>query len=221
MIPAAQLVVGVIIPAHDEAATVGTVVRIAIASDLGEVLVVSDGSTDATASRAREAGARVLELERNRGKAGAVAEGARVMTADVVLLLDADLTGLRPDHLHDLVRPVLDGSADTTVGLFAGGRGSTDLAQTLTPFLSGQRAIPRSLLLRIEGLERLHYAIELAITRQIEAEGLRLARVQLPGVSQVMKEEKRGILAGLGHRLRMYWQILAFAARPRRSGRSS
>ena len=39
--------------------------------------------------------------------------------------------------------------------------------------------------------------------------------VPMEGVSQVMKEEKRGVLAGLGHRLRMYWEILRYRLRAR------
>lgn len=214
MSAAARPTIGLVVPARNEAVTIAEVARVALASGVGELIVVSDGSTDATAARAREAGARVLELERNVGKGGAVAAGARALQTDYVMLVDADLLGLRAQHLHDLAAPVLEGRADATVGVFTQGRGPTDLGQSLTPFLSGQRLIPRRLLLGIEGIDTLHYAIELAITRRVEALGLRVLHVKMPGLSQVMKEEKRGILRGFAHRLRMYWQIVAFAARP-------
>jgi glycosyltransferase involved in cell wall biosynthesis len=64
------------VPAHNEAPRVGAVVEGLIAQGL-PVLVVDDGSSDGTGDRAREAGARVLRLEPNRGKGGALKAGFR------------------------------------------------------------------------------------------------------------------------------------------------
>ncbi|HYZ99869.1 MAG TPA: glycosyltransferase, partial [Acidimicrobiales bacterium] len=67
-----------LLPAHDEEATVGDVVRRAPATVLGhpvEVVVVDDGSRDATATRARAAGATVRSLGGNRGLGAAVRAG--------------------------------------------------------------------------------------------------------------------------------------------------
>ena len=60
--------VGILIPAFNEEATVADVVKVALESGLGEVLVVADGCTDWTARVAKAAGARVLEYQPNRGK---------------------------------------------------------------------------------------------------------------------------------------------------------
>ena len=54
------------------------------------------------------------------------------------------------------------------------------------------------------------YGVELAINDSIQREGLTLEYVDLPGVSQVLKEQKRGLLAGLRWRFKMYWQILSY-----------
>ena len=83
-----------VIPAKDAAATVGDVVRglRAVIPDL-EILVVDDGSADATGASAAAAGARVLRHEVNQGKGAALQTGfdaAVASGADAVLALDAD-----------------------------------------------------------------------------------------------------------------------------------
>ncbi len=197
-----------IIPAYNEAATVAPVVRVACAAGLGSVLVVDDGSSDGTAEAARAAGADVVRLGTNRGKGGALQAGALSASEDVLVLLDADLVGLRPEHVAALAAPVLSGAADMARGMFTGGRLSTSLAQRVTPQLSGQRALSRDALLGVPGLGESRYGVEVAITRHAIDSGWRLVEVPLPGVSQVMKEEKRGLLRGLGARARMYRDIV-------------
>jgi poly-beta-1,6-N-acetyl-D-glucosamine synthase len=95
--------VAIITAAHNEALTIRQTIRSARAQvGRGQVFIVSDGSTDRTAAIARRAGARVLEVSPNRGKAGALVVGIRHFRLaerfEVVLLLDAD-TQLAPDYL--------------------------------------------------------------------------------------------------------------------------
>lgn len=201
--------VAFIIPAYDEAPNVARVVRVALSTGLGPVLVVDDGSTDGTARAAAAAGARVLRLEGNVGKGGALAAGAAALEEDVVVLLDADLVGLIPDQIHDLTRPVLTGEADMTRGSFTGGRWRTTAAQKIAPQLSGQRAMLREKLLSVPGLAASRYGVEVAITREANERGWRQVEVDLPGVSQVMKEEKLGRRDGFVARLKMYRDVLA------------
>lgn len=205
-----------IIPALDEAATVATVVRVARAAGVGPVLVVDDGSSDATAVMAGRAGAEVLRLQPNRGKGGAVAAGAAARSEDVVVLLDADLVGLRPEHVKALAAPVQHGEADMTRGVFSRGRWSTTAAQKMVPQLNGQRAVLRQALLEVPGLADSRYGIEVAINDHAAEAEWRCQDVTLAGVSQVMKEEKRGLLRGIGVRLRMYLEIVRQLLRPQR-----
>jgi glycosyltransferase involved in cell wall biosynthesis len=205
----------VLIPAFNEGKTVANIVRVALEAGFSGVLVVSDGSTDATVQNARNAGARVLELAQNGGKGAAVAAGARVLETPYLVLLDADLVNLNASHLHQLLEPIHAGRVQTTAGLFSGGGAITDFGNRATPMWSGQRCIPRQTILNTPNLETRGYGIELAINDQINAEGLKLEYVNLRGVSQVLKEQKRGLLAGLAWRAKMYWQILSYAVRGR------
>ena len=116
------------LPAHDEEATVAQVVRRAPTTVGGhpvEVLVIDDGSTDATAARARDAGATVLSVGRNEGLGAAVRRGFSEATrrhAVASAFCDAD-GEYDPAELERLVAPILAGDADYVVGSrFAGGQ---------------------------------------------------------------------------------------------------
>ncbi len=198
---------GIIIPAFNEAASVGTVVSIALEAKLGPVLVVDDGSQDATAQVAKQAGAEVLKLEHNLGKGGAVVAGAQQLKTDVIVLLDADLTGLSAEHVQQLAEPVVNNQADMTRGVFVGGRWRTATAQRLMPQLNGQRALVREKLLEINTLADSRYGIEIAITEYAKRQHWHCQDIPLLGVSQIMKEEKRGFWKGFLIRLRMYAEI--------------
>ena len=80
-----------------------------------ELIVVDDGSTDATAERARAAGAdRVIALEQNGGKGGAVRAGVLAARGRTVAFTDADLS-YSPDQVLRLLAEV-EGGWDVVVG---------------------------------------------------------------------------------------------------------
>ena len=106
------------IPAFNEEKTVGGVVR--AAARHGPVLVVDDGSTDDTAARATEAGAKVLRHEKRRGKGAALATAlaaARAWGAQRVLTLDAD-----GQHDPADVPALLDAAGETPHAIVIGSR---------------------------------------------------------------------------------------------------
>ena len=192
-----------LVPAKDEAERVGATVRALRAlPEVAEVLVVSDGSTDATAARALEAGAHCLDLPRNIGKGGALNAGLAALMGRVaerlspepaaLLLADADLaeTAGRLDRLLD---PVLAGDADLAIadlpaqqgaggfglamGLARRGMARTTGRRMAEP-LSGQRAI------RWEALPALlpfaaGFGIEVAMTIDALHAGLRVVEVEV------------------------------------------
>ncbi len=200
----------VIIPAYNEEKTIGAVVAAARACPLvGRVLVVDDGSQDRTAAVARAAGAEVLAVQGNQGKTAALVSGARAATAPVVMLLDADLIGIAPSHLEALAAPVLSGQAAMSIGVFLDGRWITDLSQSLTPFLNGQRVLRRELLAGLECASRRRYAADALLSLHARRLGVPVCRVRLPGLTHVMKEEKLGWVRGFLARLAMFGQVIA------------
>ncbi len=121
--------VSVCIPARDEAATVGRVVScvrdglMGRAAVVDELVVVDDGSLDATASVARRAGARVVPsspaLPGGRreplGKGDAMRVGVAATAGEIVVFLDADVTNFRPHFVSGLLGPLLTRPATALV----------------------------------------------------------------------------------------------------------
>lgn len=122
--------VSVCLPARDEEATVGQIVEsilTALGGDLGvvdEVLVVDDGSTDATASIARSAGATVVAADEvlpeegpGTGKGEALWKSLAASSGDVVVWCDADISNFDPRFVTRLVAPLL---LDDSLGFVKG-----------------------------------------------------------------------------------------------------
>ncbi|UQN06633.1 glycosyltransferase family 2 protein [Deinococcus sp. QL22] len=208
--------VAVVIPAFNEAETVARVVRVGLTLT-PEVVVVSDGSGDATAAVAREAGARVLELTENGGKGPALKAALEQTGAEFVVMLDADLVGLTREHLDLLLTPVMDGSLDMTIGVFDGGGFVSDWGNKLTPHLSGQRACRRAWLLAVPRLSEERWP-EPPITDALKNTGARWDYVELTNMAQVVKEKKRGFWKGAQARTKMYADLLTYQVRKKRDG---
>jgi glycosyltransferase involved in cell wall biosynthesis len=83
--------VSVVIPAFNEADAIAEVIRdLQAEADWHEILVVDDGSTDATADQAEAAGARVIRQPYNKGNGAAVKAGIRAARGEYLLIIDAD-----------------------------------------------------------------------------------------------------------------------------------
>ena len=112
--------VSFLIPAYNEAATIGEVLARIDALGLdAQIIVVDDGSTDATASvvETYAAGRPHVELLRqpNRGKGSAVRLAAKRMTKDIAVIQDADME-YDPADVVDLIAPIERGVADVVYG---------------------------------------------------------------------------------------------------------
>ena len=199
--------VAAILPAYNEARTIERIIKILReVPELNEIIVVSDGSTDATTNVARKAGAIVLELTSNKGKGAAMFAGAQFTSQEVLLFLDADLEGLLPEQVISIIAPVLKNEADMTIGIFKQGRPLTDWSQAVAPYLSGQRAIKRDLFLKA-GLANSRYDAEVRLTHFAKENSWRVLEIPLVNVTHVIKEEKRGLWSGFFARLGMYRDI--------------
>ncbi|MCW5933452.1 MAG: glycosyltransferase family 2 protein [Fimbriimonadia bacterium] len=212
--------IAAIIPAYNEETRLPKVLQTLLGAQcLHEIVVVNDGSTDRTAEVAAPfEGVRVLNLPRNKGKGGAMFAGATCTDADIIVFFDADLIGFQPEHVRDLIHPVVAEECVMAVGVLKGGRFRTDLAQKITPFISGQRALLRSVFLEVPGIEEARYGVEIALTVYTRRKRYPVSQVSLFGITHTMKEEKLGWWKGTLSRIKMYWEILKAFTRYSRLG---
>ncbi|MBN1166597.1 MAG: glycosyltransferase family 2 protein [Methanospirillaceae archaeon] len=106
-----------VIPAYNEETAIGSVV-LKTKIYVSTVIVIDDGSRDATSKIASLAGAKVITLPDNGGKARAVFRGIEEAKKEeplVIVLIDAD--GQHdPDDIPSVISPILDNNADLVVG---------------------------------------------------------------------------------------------------------
>jgi glycosyltransferase involved in cell wall biosynthesis len=108
--------VSVVIPALNEAENIGAVVREMPWDLIRECIVVDNGSTDATASEATAAGARVVAaLERGYGRACATGAAAADEGSDILVFMDGDGSDV-PAEMGQLLQPILSGDCDFVIG---------------------------------------------------------------------------------------------------------
>jgi glycosyltransferase involved in cell wall biosynthesis len=138
--------VSIVIPACNEALAIGSVVReLAAAAPWHEILVVDDGSRDATSAEAQSAGARVIRHPYNKGNGAAVKTGIRNTSGEYILIIDGDGQHQPADALrltnqlgeYDLV--VGARTSETQAGLAR--RIGNDALNRFATYLSG-RPIP-------------------------------------------------------------------------------
>lgn len=178
------------------------------ASLINEVIVVSDGSTDGTVAIASAIeGVKVVDLPFNIGKGGAMCAGVAHTDADVIAFFDADLVGLRPQHVDQVIRPLLSGQCDMCIGIFKGGKFWSDTGQVITPFLSGQRAMYRKVFESVPFLPEIRMGAEITITTYAKRLKATVKKVVLRGVSNTHKEQKLGLVKGATARAKMYREI--------------
>jgi len=212
-----------LVAARNEAELIGSVVS-ALLPFVDDVVVVDDGSTDATGSEASAAGATVLRSRGRNGKGGAL-EGAlrRLEPADVWLLADGDL-GATAAGLVRLVEVVSSDGADLAIAVLppalGGGFGlvkrtSAHLIRGQSGFLaseplSGQRALTARAMQAVRPLAQ-GFGVETAMTIDAVRAGLRVLEVPIGGLEH--RPTYRN-LRGFLHRGRQGWDI-AKAVLPR------
>lgn len=212
--------VALVMPALDEEATVGDVVRAVPRDRIAEVIVVDNGSRDRTAAVAEAAGARVVREDRRGYGAACLAGVLAAHGADVIVFMDADGSD-PPERLPDVLAPIERGEADLSLGvrdprrsepgaLTPQQRFGNALAVLLMRRLAGARYtdLPPCKAITAAALERVAprdttYGFTIELLLRAHAERLRVVEVPIPcrrrrgGASKVSGTVRGTVLAGV------------------------
>ncbi len=162
---------------------------------------------DATAQRAAERGAWVV-TEPQPGKGEAMGAGVAATDAEVIAFLDADLVGLRPEHVEALVRAVHDG-AGMACGLFDRGPLLNPLFEHVLPALTGERALRREMFESLSPADVRGYRVEAALNSLAKDERLPVVRLVCDGLWHRPKEQKFGPVRGFAAKVSMLLTAVA------------
>lgn len=233
--------VSVIIPCLNEAEAIGAVVRDVRAQQVGEVIVVDNGSTDQTAATAAAAGARVVaEPKRGYGRACAAGVAAVRPTTKIVCFLDGDGSDV-PDFIPRVVAPIAERNADFVLGSRLRGdreEGSLTPQQILAGRLAGSllrltygvrftdmsplRAIRFDRLASL-GMQEQTYGWNLEMQMRVAAAGLRCVEIPVDHRCRQGGESKvsGNLLAGVQASWKITTTFLRLAVMLRRTPRNA
>ena len=201
--------VSCIVPAYNEALSIGNVLAVATSHPLiSEVIAVDDGSTDHTAQViARSKAVRLLALKSNHGKSQAICAGIRASKSPFLLFLDADLVGLKRDDVTALLRPVLTGAVEATISLR---RDALLPWRTIgMDYLSGERVLHRDVVAsHLDAIARLPgFGLETFLNDLLIRRRARIEIVPWDGVGHRYKTQKYGVWRGIRAEARMLLNI--------------
>ena len=208
-----------IIPAFNESERVGlTIQALKTMDSIGRIIVVDDGSSDATSTVAMAAGAEVIRFKKNRGKSAAVSAGVLESKALWILLLDADLAETATEAQLLVKAVLLDQAADVSIAKFPvvpGRGGGMGLAVKVSRWgsqilggwklqapLSGQRCMKRAHLFSVFPLPY-GFGLETALN-------IRMGRLKYSVIEVETKMDHRvtqNDSNGLRHRLRQLFHL--------------
>jgi len=186
--------VSAVICAYNEEKTVSGVINAAMKSMLiKEVIVVNDGSTDNTGREIKQCKyglrLRFIDLPKNMGKGYAMAKGIEHATGEVIVFLDADITGLSNKHISSMVLPVINGKTDMVLGQPS----ETYIHNSINPFkvFTGERVLLKSdLNLLLDEIRDSRFGVETYINLYYGAHEKRIKYVRLNGLFHPIKFQK-------------------------------
>jgi glycosyltransferase involved in cell wall biosynthesis len=223
--------VSVVIPAYNEQATLVSVVRRVLSlSNITEIIIVNDCSTDATGKLADELVlsepiVRAVHQTKNQGKTEALKTGFQHTTGDIVIVQDADLE-YDPSEIPEVIAPILQGQADVVYGSrflvrkqarvlyfyhYLANRGLTFLSNlftniNMTDVETGYKAfrgeIIRNMIITSDG-----FGFEIEVTAKVAK--LRCAIYEVP-ISYCGRTYEEGKKIGMKDGFAALWYILRF-----------
>ena len=177
-----------------------------------EMVVVNDGSTDNTAKIIKNFVKRCpklifVDLKKNKGKTGAVLEGIKRTTGDLIVMLDADLYDLKKEYLDKMLYLVASGQYDMVI--------LDRMTDRLSPFgflgiarlLGGERAFWKKDFLKIDLSNVKNYSLETAINLAYIKKDKKVRTVLAPELKAQWQLVKWNLPTAVKRYLKEFWEV--------------
>lgn len=198
--------ISAIVCARNEEKTIKTVLDAIMAcEEVGEVIVVSDGSTDQTAAIVRTYSVHLIEHAKSWGKAQSMEDAVHKARGETLLFLDADLYRITGSHIKKLIS-VYKKEKGMVVGLRDRGHVMNFLAHFF-PLISGQRILEREIFEKTPSRYKKGYKIEAALNATARHLDKPIATVRLQGVTVRTKLHKTNLFKAIYQYIFMAWHV--------------
>ena len=190
--------ISTIVCVFNEERTIGNIVRALVeSSNVDEVIVINDGSSDGTSKELKHfeqiLKLEIVEFSENRGKGYAMAEGIQRAKGNIIVFIDSDLVNFNIKHVYQLVQTLLGGNADMVIGQPTINMVFHDKLNPLKP-LSGERAVFRKDVIPLVHKMRVsRFGVETLINLYFKAQDKRTKYVNLWGLVHPLKLQKHSV----------------------------
>lgn len=197
-----------IVPAYKERPRIGHVIEALInATSLSQIIVIDDGSHDGTTEFIQSNFPSVLCLtnEPNKGKAYSMNRAVEESTNDVIFFCDADLVGLTPLMVDEMVMPVIEKKYDMFIGIR-----NNVMQKSFLPFAlnSGERSLRKELWQKLPKFYKYRFRIEAGLNLMVYFASERGMGYQVMPYYQTLKEVKYGFWRGEWQRQKMNFDVV-------------
>ncbi len=195
-----------VVPAYNEEKTVGNVLKaLASTNRISEIVAINAGSTDNTLNiikrfkSHKNPRVKIINMKKPEGKGNTVREGTKNIDADILLFFDADLIGLRREHIDKLLDPVLKEHAGMVIGLRDKSNVIANMIMPYFPLTGGERAMPKKYFIDIIKNSLIEgWGLESVMNDYCKKKRLKVVKVKLDGMNHIgLQTKKFGIIAFL------------------------
>lgn len=189
-----------VVPVYNEEKTVKSVLEALVSSNkINKLIVVDSGSTDNTPNIIKKFKVKIVTLKKPKGKGYAIKVGTNNISTEVILFFDADLIGLKKEHVDKLLEPVIDEGAAMVIGLRDKGNFIANTIMPYFPLTGGERAILTKEFMKIRKNPLIEgWGLESVMNDYCKKKKLKVVKVMLDGMDHIgLQTKKHGLLAFL------------------------
>lgn len=203
--------VSVVIPCFNEAEYLSDILKVVSThKNVDEVIVVDDGSTDDSYKIASTFTSSIISHPKNQGKTSALQSGIEAAKGSYLILLDADLTGLRHEHIDLLLEPLVKIRVDMTMGIYNKTIFEGLTSKKFNQRLTGNRGIVKKSMQKFPWDKIQGYGFEVALNYYAKINDWKILRVSLCQLKHHRKELKLGLMLGFVKRFQMWMEVMYY-----------